>query len=466
MTAARHSGLRLVRDAAAFRRVFSLAGPIILANLTQPLLSTVDAAIAGHMPAESALGGVALGGVVFNVVFWAFGFLRMGTTGLVAQAEGAREPAAMRTSLVQALLLAAMLGAALLALQAPLIAGALRLLGGSDSVRASAAAYAGARIWSAPATLANYAMLGYLLGRQRAGSALALQVLINLANVVLAVILVYGLGWSVGGLGAATAAADWVGLAAGLALVTRLQSRGLPPLTWTELLATAPLGRLVAVNRDIFLRTLCLMAAFAWFAHEGAALGDAVLAANAVLMNFMTVTAFALDGFAQAAEALVGDAVGRRDRIEFRRWVGVALLWSVAGAALFSLALAVCGAALVAALTDQPAIREAAMACLTWAAAAPLISVWCYLLDGVFIGATKTRELRNGAALSLVVFLGAAAMLRPPLGNQGLWAALMLFQVARAAVLAVWLGRIDRALRPAPATPSPESRPATICCAN
>jgi len=426
------------------RRVLALALPIIAANLTQPLLSVVDTAIAGHLPGPSFLGGVALGGLFFNLVFWGFGFLRMATTGLIAQAHGAGDRETLRATLVRALLLAVAIGAALVAAQGPLIATALALLGGSAEVSAAAHLYCTIRIWAAPMALANYVVLGTLLGRQRATAALLIQAFINLVNMVAAATLVFGFGWGVAGLGAATALADTAGFALGAAILYRSRSRGLVPLAWAALFERAAVARLVLVNRDIFVRTLCLLACFAWFAHEGARRGDAILAANALLLNLQTFMAYVLDGFAQAAEALVGAAIGAGDRAAYRSAVRVSTLWAIAGAACFSSVYAVAGSAIVAALTDQAPIRAAALVYLPWAAASPLVSVWSFQLDGIFIGATRTRELRDTMALAMACFLAAAVALQPVLGNHGLWAALMVLMIARGLTLGLLLPRIGR----------------------
>lgn len=424
------------------RRVLTLAFPIVLANLTQPLLSAVDTAVAGHLNGAAYLGGVALGGLFFNFVFWGFGFLRMGTTGLVAQAFGARDDAGLRANVVRALVLAFALGAAVLALQTPLIGYALSALGGSDAVRQHALAYCRARIWAAPLALGNYVVLGYLLGAQRVRLALVTQVFINAVNVTAVLLYVYAFDWGVAGMGAATATADACGFVLGAALLWRLRPRGLPRLDVASLLDTAALKRLVALNRDIFIRTLCLLASFGWFAHLGAAQGDATLAANALLLNFQTFMAYGLDGFAHAAEALVGAALGARDRHAFRQAFRVTLLWSAIGALAFSLVYWGAGTWIVEQLTDQPAVRATANRYLPWTVLLPMISVWGFLFDGVFIGATQTRELMITMAISFAVFIAASAVFVGPFGNHGLWLAFTLFNAVRGLALASALPRI------------------------
>ncbi len=426
----------------AHRQLLALAVPIVLANLTQPALSAIDTGIAGHLPGAEALGGVALGGLLFNFVFWGFGFLRMGTTGLVAQAFGAGDWEGLRASLLRALGLALAIGMLLILVRAPLIAFVLDLLGGSAVVRANAELYCASRILSAPAALGNYVVLGYLLGRQRAKLGVSVQILVNLVNMGLAFLFVYGFGWGVGGIGAATAVADWTGFAFGLVLLYLLRRPGLRPPAWRDLIERAALIRLIAVNRDIFLRTLCLIGSFGFFAHEGARMGDVVLAANAVLLNFQTFMAYGLDGFAHAAEALVGAAVGARDRVGFTWAVRASMLWAGVGAGLFALSYALAGRTIIGLLTDNPSIVAAAQEYLPWAAVSPLISVWGFQLDGIYIGATRTAALRNSMALSLLAFLAAVLLLEREFGNHGLWAALLVLMAMRGATLGFWLRHV------------------------
>ncbi|WP_442794003.1 MATE family efflux transporter [Paraburkholderia sp. HD33-4] len=428
------------------RRVLALAFPIVLANLTQPILGAVDTAVAGHLDSASYLGGVALGGLFFNFVFWGFGFLRMGTTGLVAQAHGAERSDELRNTVVRALLMAAAIGALVLLVQQPLIDYALRAIGGSDAVQRHAQVYCHARIWAAPLALGNYVVLGWLLGTQRVRLALLSQVFINSVNIVAVLLYVYAFHWGVAGIGAATATADALGFALGLALLWHGRPRGLPALSRAALFDGAALKRLVVLNRDIFVRTLCLLSSFGWFAHLGARQGDATLAANALLLNFQTFMAYGLDGFAHAAEALVGAAIGARDRHAFAQAVKVTALWSALGAIGFSLVYWGAGAWIIEGLTDQAAVRAAAETYLPWAALSPVISVWGFLLDGVFIGATRTRELMVAMVVSLAVFVAASSALLAWHGNHGLWIALLIFMATRGVTLARYLPGLSRGI--------------------
>ena len=434
------------------RRVLTLAFPIVLANLTQPVLGAVDTAVAGHLRSAAELGGVALGGLFFNFVFWGFGFLRMGTTGLVAQAFGAGDRHALRSTVARALLLAFAIGVAVLLVRTPLIRYALAAIGGSEDVQRTARVYCAARIGSAPFALANYVVLGYLLGMQKVRVALAAQVFINAVNVVAVLVYVYVFGWGIAGIGAATATADTLGFVFGAVVLWLARPRGLTPLRFATLVDPHALKQLVAINRDIFLRTMCLLGSFGWFAHLGATQGDTILAANALLLNFQTFMAYGLDGFAHAAEALVGAAIGARNRGAFERAVRITLFWATVGAAGFSVVYWFGGTWIIDRLTDKESVRFAAHTFLPWAALLPVVSVWGFLLDGVFIGATRTRELMHAMAASLAVFLVASSLLVGPFANHGLWIALLVFMASRGLTLSPLVPRIAAAIRPGAAS--------------
>lgn len=437
---------------APYRAVWRIAAPLILSNLSVPLLGLVDTAVLGHLDAARYLGAVALASLVFSFLYWGFGFLRMGTTGLTAQAHGADDRIEMRATLGRALLLAALIGVALIALQRPLGALAFSLLGGGAEVEALAREYYRVRIWSAPATLANYALLGWFLGMQNARNPLYVVLATNLVNIALDLLFVLGLGWKVQGVALASVIAEYAGFAWGLVFLAGELHRY--PGAWSRR-ALTDLGRLrtlLRVNRHIFVRTLALIFGFAFFTAQGAAIGELVLAANAVLLNFQTFMAYALDAFAHAAEALTGRAVGRGDREGFAAAVRAAGLWSLALALVFAAVYALAGPLIVAILTDLPAVRDAAGHYLAWVAIAPLVSVWGYLFDGVFIGTTRSREMRDTMLVSLAVYLGVWYLARP-LGNHGLWLALMSFMAARGLSMA-W---VYRRLRREFAAPAPEA---------
>ncbi|HLU19186.1 MAG TPA: MATE family efflux transporter [Pusillimonas sp.] len=414
-----------------YRRVLFLAIPIILANLTQPLMSAVDTAVAGHLPGAHHLAGVALGSLLFNLLFWVFGFLRMGTTGVVAQYYGARAPESIVLTVGRGVLIAWAIGLSILILQRPLIEGGLALLGASQEAAEQAQLYAYGRVWSAPLTLTNYVILGWLLGCQRVRVALAIQILINLVNLAAVFAFVYGLDWGVAGIGRATAVADFTGALVGATLLWRSYALHIKAARWAQVLEPTALRRLIQINGHIFIRTACLLATMAWFTHLGAKQGDALLAANAILLNFLSFTSYGLDGFAHAAETLSGSAVGQRDRARLARVIHVCMVWGVIGSLLYVLVYALAGAELIRLLTDQAGIAALADTFLIWAVLAPLISMPAYLFDGVFIGATQTRPLMLIMVACSLVFLALSLCLLPWLGNHGLWMSFLIFNALR-----------------------------------
>ncbi|MCK2183886.1 MATE family efflux transporter [Halomonas getboli] len=421
-------------SARAPQRIWALAWPIILSNITVPLLGLVDTAVVGHLPDSRYLAAVTLGATLFGFLYWGFGFLRMGTTGLTSQAAGREDDESVKTLLGQSLLLAVLIGGMLILAGDPLIALGLRLLDGSPEATRLAAEYAGIRLLSAPAVLANYAILGWFLGQQNSRVTLALLVLTNGVNIALDLVFVVGLGMTSDGVAWATVIADYSALAFGLWRIWR-QLDGLGGrFRRARLLRLSAYGELFRVNAQLFVRTLGLLFAMAFFTSRGAAQGDTVLAANAVLLQFIMLTSYGLDGFAHAAEALTGRAVGRSRWDEFGDSVRAAARFSLITAGLAALAFAIGGPWLIALLTGLPEVRDTAGDYLPWMVAMPLIAVWSYLLDGVFIGTTATREMRNSIFIALAVYLPAWWLSRS-LGNHGLWLAFTLFTAVRSGVL-------------------------------
>jgi multidrug resistance protein, MATE family len=437
---------RPAADEASHGRVWRLATPVILSNVTVPLMGAVDTAVVGRLPEPWHIGAVAVGAMVFNFVYWGFAFLRMGTTGLTAQARGAGDLDEVRSNLARPMLIALAAGLALIALQWPIAALALALVEASAEVERLAAVYIAVRIWAAPAALANYALLGWFIGLGDTRAGFLMQVVANLANIALSILFVLGFEWGVAGVAAATLIAEWTGVLFGLAIARAKLARAGGRLRRESVFDAGRLRRLFALNRDIFLRTLCLIFAFAFFTAQGAKAGDVTLAANAVLMNFLHVMAFGLDGFAFAAEALVGAAMGARDPAALRRAVKTTTLWAAVCALAFAAAYAAAGAAAIGLLTTLPEVREAARALLPWAILAPLIGVWSFQLDGIFIGATRSADMRNGAALALLVYLAAWAALTPAPGKNKFWLAFLAFYAARAITLAVRYPALEKSV--------------------
>jgi MATE family, multidrug efflux pump len=407
----------------------------MIANLTTPLIGIVSTIAIGRLGDATLLGGVAIASVIFDCLFWLFGFLRMSTVGFTAQAIGASETQELPALLVRGLIVAALIGACLIVLQLPLAALLLRTMGGSEGVTRAAEAYFIIRIWSAPLGLANYVVLGWLIGQARATLALTVQIAINVINMAATVVLVLLLDAGIAGAAIAAVVAEAIGLVLGI-LIARHLAGGKLAVPPAALLARTKLMHMLVVNRDIMMRTAALITALLFFTAQGARAGDVTLAANAVLNNFLLVSAFFLDGLANAAEQLCGRAYGARDRIGFSGATRLVMLWGSAFALAVTAAYALFGPALIDIMTASEAVRRSARDYLGFVAVAPLLSVFALAYDGVFIGATWARDMRNLMVASLLIFLGAWLALRS-FGNAGLWGALLVFYAARGGLQAL-----------------------------
>ncbi len=434
----------LIREWAWHRRVWRLAWPMVVSNLSVPLLGAVDTAVIGHLPEPHFLGAVAVGALIFNTLYFGCNFLRMGTTGLTAQAYGARDFDAARATLVRALLIALVLAVALLALQGPIGWLAFYLVEPSEAVAGEGMRYFFIRIWGAPAALANVALVGWFIGMQNTRAALVLLLAVNGINIVLDLVLVLGFGLAVAGAAWATVAADYAGLILGAAVTARLANRHGGHWRPRHVLDAAAMRRFLGINRDIFLRTLFVITAFALFTTLSARQGDVVLAANAVLLNFVIFFNFAYDGFAFAAEALTGRALGARRRADLARAIRACLLWCLALALLTLAVYGAAGAPIVRVLTDLEDVRAVAYDYLPWLIALPLVAVWGIFFDGVFTGVTRTADMRNTMMLAFIVFVPCAWLLREPMGNHGLWLAMTLLYAVRGIGLGAIYLRIQR----------------------
>ncbi|MGP3593632.1 MATE family efflux transporter DinF [Vagococcus sp. WN89Y] len=424
---------------ASDKALWRLALPMIFSNITVPLLGLVDTAVIGHLDSAVYLGGVAIGATATSFLFMLLLFLRMSTTGLTAQAFGANNAPALLRALVQPLLLALGAGVLIVLLRAPLIDLALHITGGSDAVLEQARRFLNIRWLSAPASLGNLVLLGWLLGVQYARAPVILLVVGNVLNIVLDVWLVMGLHMNVQGAALATAIAEYVTFAIGLLMVWRVLSLRKIPVAMLKNAWRGGVRRLLALNRDIMLRSLLLQLCFASITVFGARLGADTVAANAVLMMFLTFTAYALDGFAYAVEAHSGRAYGARDGSELMQVWRAACRQSLLVALAFSAVYALAGKRIIALLTSLPELQLLADHYLIWQVILPLVGVWCYLLDGMFVGATRGAEMRNSMAVAAAGFALTLFTL-PALGNHGLWLALAVFLALRGLTLA-WLWR-------------------------
>jgi multidrug resistance protein, MATE family len=432
------------------RSIFAQAWPIMLGQTTVPLVGLVDTWVIGRTGDAAALAGVALGTTVVNFIFWSFGFLRMGMTGMTAQAEGAGDPGDVRAMLVRGTLAGLVLGAMIFVGQIVLIPAAFALLAGGEALDAAARAFTTARFFGAPAGLAVFAITGWLLGLGRTRSALALQIVMNVANIALDLYFVRVAGLGAEGVGYGTASAEWIALVTGAAICWRILG-GNWGIERARLFDRAALQRLFAVNANIMIRTVALLALFAWFTNAGARLGPTVLAANHVLLQFVSVAAFVLDGFAFTAESRVGQAIGQNSRAALTRAIRLTGEFSALAGLAFALLIWSAGPIFVDALSTNADVRDTARAMLPIVALIPLIGMPAWLLDGVFMGAAAGRPLRNAALVATALYIALDLAIRGH-GEAGIWLAFLLSYVLRAVALGLHLPRlIATVAKPAPA---------------
>ena len=426
-------------------KVWSLSWPMILANLTLPLVGAVDTAVMGRQPDATYVGAVALGSTIFNAVYWMYGFLRMSSTGLTAQALGAGRIDDLAAIAIRAFSAAAALGVMLIFLQWPIREFMFWIFEASAPVETQAASYFDIRVWSMPAVLLYIVALGVLFGLQRMGAALLVSVVFNGTNVVLDLWFVLGLGWGVDGVAAGTVISEW--LAAVLSLIVTFRAlrqsgwrANRPPDLWNR----ARLKDLTNVSTNLIVRTFFVQLPFFMLMALSANLGDLVLAANAVLMQFFHIMAYGLDGFAHTAETLTGHAFGANDPRRLRRASAYCAVWAGLIAGILSLAYLFWGTDIVAMLTLLPEVRTVAAEYLPWIAVAPIVAVWAFMLDGVFIGTTRTRELRNSMFVAAVVYLLAVWIFLEPMQNHGIWLSMTVFMATRTVLLGALYPRIER----------------------
>jgi MATE family multidrug resistance protein len=447
MSAAPHPGAgaeELPRAGLRHRDVLAIALPIMLSNATTPLVGLVDTIVVGQAGAPHVIGGVAVGAVIFSTLYWVFAFLRMGTTGLTAQAVGAGDTTEVAAALWRAVLVAGLAGAAMIVTQQAIRLASLWAIGGSPDVQQAATAYFDVRIWAAPAGLVNFALIGWFVGLGRASTAFWLQLLLNVTNIGLAVWFVIGRGGGAAAVGAAALIAEWLAAATGLIVAATQLRRWRAAASRATVLHAARLRRMLAMNVDIFVRSACVLTVTFFMTAQGAGTSEATLAANALLLNILHTSIYLLDGFAFAAEALTGRAVGARDKVRFRLAARLSAVWAGATSLVFSLAVWLAGGFLIELATQSEAVRAVARGVLALAAISPAVGVWCFILDGIFIGATRTGDMRNMMLLSLLTFFAAWAILAPSWGNQGLWVSLLVFYAARALTLLACYRRLER----------------------
>ena len=426
------------------KRVLNIAIPVVLSNATVPILGAVDTGVVGQLGLAAPIGAVGIGAVILSAFYWVFGFLRMGTVGLTAQAEGQGDSDEVAALLTRALMIGFGAGVVIIALQAALFWAAFRVSPASAEVEELARQYMAVRVWSAPAAIALYGVTGWLIAQERTRSVLVLQLWMNGLNIGLDIWFVIGLGWGVQGVAIATVLAEWSGFALGW-WFCRAAFSGVAWRAWNHVFDATRWKRMMGVNSDILIRSLLLEAIFVSFMFMGAGQGDVTLAANQVLLQFLMIASYALDGFAFSAEALVGKATGARSPLRVRRAALLASGWGMAMAVLMAIGFAVFGGWIVDAITTAPDVREQARIYFPYLVGLPVIGCAAFMLDGIFVGATRSGDMRNMMALSFGVYVICVILLVPVLGNHGLWLAMLVSFVARAITLGARYPALERA---------------------
>jgi MATE family multidrug resistance protein len=415
------------------KQILKIALPAIVTNITVPLLGLVDTAIVGHMGNATYIGAIAVGSMVFNLVYWVFGFLRMGTSGLTAQARGRRDLQEMRSLLVRSQTVAMTIALLILLLQVPLRDVMLWLIGPTDDVRPLAVTYYHIVVWGAPAMLGLYGLSGWFIGMQNTRLPMVISISQNVVNIVASLALVYGLGMKVEGVALGTVVAQYAGLLMAMAMLVRYYRRYIT-IRLCSLKEFIPFLR---VNSDIFLRTLCLVAVNLYFTSAGARQGATILAVNALLLQLYLLFSYIMDGFAYAGEALCGRFWGARDNKAFREVVGRLFMWGAGMTVLFTTLYVVGGMPFLRLLTDEETVVQAAHEYVWWAWLIPVAGVAAFVWDGIFIGITQTRGMLVSAAVASVVFLAGVVWLMPVMGNHGLWLSMLLYLAVRGIVQSV-----------------------------
>lgn len=421
------------------KQLLLLSAPMILSNITVPLLGLVDTAVIGHLEHAYFLGGSTVGATIIMLVVWLCGFLRMSTTGLSAQAYGQKSDQQRFLVLTRGLLVALLIGILVIALQAPYIQLALHLSGGSEEVQFYAQQYSSIRVWGLPASLANLVLLGWLLGSHLTKSVMWILILTNVINLVLDIIFVVYLDWQVVGIATATLMAEYSGLLIGLFVVSKHFQGKVTVLlkTVTEnLLEKSALAHYFKLNRDILIRTFCLQICFTFITFQGARLGDHVVAANAILMNFLLFISFGLDGIANAAEVMVGKAKGEKNITLLQQIFRVSLFWTAILAVCYCGLFIVAGEFFIGLISDIPAVVNFAYRYLPWIMLLPIVACWSYLFDGIYIGLTQAKAMRDSMILSTFLCFFPMWWLLQAWQNHGLWLAFSIFMLARGLTLA------------------------------
>ncbi|MDP4064621.1 DNA damage-inducible protein F [Rhodobacteraceae bacterium IMCC1933] len=425
------------------KRVLSIALPIVISNATVPILGAVDTGVIGQLGGAAPIGAVGIGAIILGALYWIFGFLRMGTVGLTSQALGGGDAQEVRALFFRSIGIGVLAGMAFITFQIPIFTGAFWIAPASAEVEDLARAYMSIRVWSAPAAIAIYGLSGWLIAQERTRAVLMVQLFMNVTNIILDFWFVLGLGFGVEGVAVATLIAEWGGLGLGLYLCRQV-FRGLALSLWQQIVNRRRLIHMMQVNGDILIRSVLLQAGFVSFLFFGAELGDVTLAANQVLLQFVYLASYAMDGFVFAAESLVGQAMGARAVAQLRRGASVTAVWAFGSALVLAAGFWIVGPFVIDVMAKDPTVQEAARLYLPHMVAAPLLGALAWMLDGVFIGATRTQDMRNMMILSFLGYCGLVLLLLPSFGNHGLWMALNGFFILRGVSLAFRYPALER----------------------
>jgi len=419
------------------KEILKLAIPNIISNISVPLLSTVDTALMGRM-SELHIGAVGLGAMIFNFIYWNFAFLRMGTTGMTAQAYGRGDEYAISNTMGRAALISLIIAAFILLLQVPFAQIGFQLMNVSEAQMPLIQEYFYIRIWAAPATLGLYAMMGWYFGIQNAIYPLILTIVINVVNIVCSYVLVYHYGMEISGVALGTVIAQYVGIFLAIGLFFYKYKEKVQYLTRQSILKIEELKHFLSINRDIFIRTFCLTFAFGFFYSQSSSEGDMILAVNVILLQFLNWMSYGVDGFAFAAESVVGKYKGANDKVNLNKSIRLSFVWGMALALLFSGLYFFFGHSLLWIFTDQADVVEASLPYLFWMVLMPLLGTPCYIWDGVYIGLTASKAMRDTMLIALLLYLGAFYLLDNTYGNHGLWMALLLYLLMRGVLQTVY----------------------------
>ncbi|WP_034389044.1 MATE family efflux transporter [Hellea balneolensis] len=430
------------------KNIFSQSWPIMLANAAAPIVGLVDTFVIGRFATTTALAGIGLGAVIYAIAYWGFGFLRMSTAGLAAQSDGAQNEGGVQAHLARAVPLGFFIGLFIFSAQIPLLAGAFKVFTGTPDVESAAATYIGARLWGLPATLASIALMGWFVGISRSGLALKMQIVLNFINIILSPLFVIQFGWGLWGVGIASALAEWGGLAAGLYLAfSAIKQRGglqRKALSKSALLDPSALRKLGITNSNIFIRTLCLTLGFSFFGNAAAAEGVIFLAGYHILMQFITMVALVLDAFAHTAEAVTGAAYGAKNRARFDKAVKLTTEFSAIFAVMIGALIFFGGPFFISMLSKDPDVIASATRYLPYCALAPIVGFAAWQLDGIFIGTTHTREMRNAGIAAVAIYIAAHHLFTPKFDKDGIWIAFLTYYIARAVTLCLYVPKIRK----------------------